>query len=62
VRRVRELTITMVGMRALVLDSFGPPPQFGVRDIPPPPLKPGCVRLRVHSVGFGFPDALMIAG
>jgi len=59
---MREPTITMIGMRALVLDSFGPPPRFGMRDIPPPPLKPGCVRLRVHAVGFGFPDALMIAG
>ena len=51
----------MVGMRALVLDSYGPPPRFGLRDIPSPPLKPGCVRLRVHAVGFGFPDALMFA-
>jgi NADPH2:quinone reductase len=25
-------------------------------------LKPGHVRLRVHAVGFGFPDALMVAG
>src|SRR5690349_24756784 len=49
-------------MRALILDSFGPPPQFGVRDVPSPALKPGCVRLRVHAVGFGFPDALMMAG
>ena len=49
-------------MRALILDSFGPPPIFGVRDVPPPPLKPGCVRLRVHAVGFGFPDALMMVG
>jgi NADPH2:quinone reductase len=52
----------MAGMRALILETFGPPPQFGVRDIPSPPLKPGCVRLRVHAVGFGFPDALMMAG
>ena len=59
---MREPTITMIGMRALVLDSFGPPPRFGMRDVPPPSLKPGSVRLRVHAVGFGFPDALMIAG
>ena len=52
----------MVAMRALILDSFGPPPKFGVRDVPSPPLKPGCVRLRIHAVGFGFPDALMMVG
>ena len=60
--RVRHAIASMAGMRALILDSFGPPPQFGVRDVPPPALKPGCVRLRVHAVGFGFPDALMMAG
>jgi len=49
-------------MRAVVLESFGPPPQLGLRDIPPPPLRPGCVRVRVHAVGCGFPDALMVAG
>jgi NADPH2:quinone reductase len=33
-----------------------------VQDITVPALKPGHVRLRVHAVGFGFPDALMVAG
>lgn len=49
-------------MRAVVLSSYGPPPDLSVKDIAPPALKPGHVRLRVHAVGFGFPDALMIAG
>jgi NADPH2:quinone reductase len=49
-------------MRAVVLSSYGPPPQLGVQEIPPPPMKPGCVRIRVHAVGVGFPDTLMIAG
>ncbi len=49
-------------MRAVVVESFGPPPRIGVREIPAPPLQPGCVRIRVHAVGFGFPDALMVAG
>ena len=49
-------------MRAVVLRSYGPPPQLGVEDVAPPALKPGHVRLRVHAVGFGFPDALMVAG
>jgi NADPH2:quinone reductase len=49
-------------MRAVVLRNYGPPPQLGVEDVPPPQLKPGQVRLRVHAVGFGFPDALTVAG
>ncbi|MDY0065262.1 MAG: NADPH:quinone oxidoreductase family protein [Steroidobacteraceae bacterium] len=49
-------------MRAVVLRSYGPPPQIAVEDIPAPQLSPGCVRIRVHAVGFGFPDALQIAG
>lgn len=49
-------------MRALVLSSYGSPPVIAVQDIPAPALKPGHVRLRVHAVGFGFPDALMVAG
>lgn len=49
-------------MRAVVLDSYGPPPAITVKDILAPALKPGHVRIRVHAVGFGFPDALMVAG
>jgi NADPH:quinone reductase len=49
-------------MRAVVLRSYGPPSQLGVEEVPAPQLKPGQVRLRVHAVGFGFPDALMVAG
>ena len=49
-------------MRAVVLSSYGPPPDLSVKDIAAPAMKPGHVRLRVHAVGFGFPDALMVAG
>ncbi|HEX2493601.1 MAG TPA: NADPH:quinone oxidoreductase family protein [Steroidobacter sp.] len=49
-------------MRAVVLRSYGPPSQLAVEEIAPPPLKEGHVRLRVHAVGFGFPDALTVAG
>jgi NADPH2:quinone reductase len=49
-------------MRAVVLRSYGPPSQLGVEDVPAPQLKPGHVKLRVHAVGFGFPDALTVAG
>jgi NADPH2:quinone reductase len=49
-------------MRAVVQRSYGPPPQIAVEDVPTPALKPGHVRVRVHAVGFGFPDALTVAG
>lgn len=49
-------------MRAVVLRSYGPPPQITVEEVPVPQLKPGHVRLKVYAVGFGFPDALMVAG
>jgi NADPH:quinone reductase len=49
-------------MRAVVLRSYGSPSQLAVEEVASPALKPGYVRLRVHAVGFGFPDALMVAG
>lgn len=49
-------------MQAVVLRSYGPPPQLGVEEMPSPQLQAGQVRLRVHAVGFGFPDALTVAG
>ena len=49
-------------MRAVVLRSYGPPAQIGVEEVPAPSLKPGHVRIKVHAVGFGFPDALQVAG
>jgi len=49
-------------MRAVVLRNYGPPPQLGVEEVAPPQLMPGQVKLRVHAVGFGFPDALTVAG
>jgi NADPH:quinone reductase len=49
-------------MRAVVLRNYGPPAQISVEEVAEQPLKPGQVRLKVHAVGFGFPDALMIAG
>jgi NADPH2:quinone reductase len=49
-------------MRAVVLRNYGPPSELGVEDVAKPELKPGHVRVRVHAVGFGFPDALTVAG
>lgn len=49
-------------MRAVVVRDFGPPPQLSIHEVAAPVLAPGHVRVRVHTVGCGFPDALMIAG
>jgi NADPH:quinone reductase len=49
-------------MRAVLLRNYGPPPEIAVEDVPDPQLGAGQVRLQVHAVGFGFPDALMVAG
>lgn len=49
-------------MRAVVLSSYGSPPVMSVQDVAAPALIPGHVRLRVRTVGFGFPDALMVSG
>lgn len=49
-------------MRAVIVRAYGSPPDIAVEEVAAPQLQPGQVRLRVHAVGFGFPDALMIAG
>ncbi len=49
-------------MRAVVLHNYGPPPQLAVEEVASPSLLPAHVRLKVHAVGIGFPDALMVAG
>ena len=49
-------------MRAVVVHSFANPSEIKVEDVSAAPITPGHVRVRVHAVGCGFPDALIIAG
>lgn len=49
-------------MRAAVCPSLGPPEVVEVRDVPPPALGPGQVRVRVEAASVNFPDVLLVAG
>lgn len=49
-------------MRALVCDSWRDFEALEVRDIPPPPLRPGGVRLRVAAAGVSFATQLVVSG
>jgi NADPH:quinone reductase-like Zn-dependent oxidoreductase len=43
-------------MRAAVITRFGPPEVLQLRDLPPPALMPGGVRVRVRAIGLNFAD------
>ncbi len=49
-------------MRALVCESWRDFDQLEVKDIPPPELKPGQVRIKVEAVGVSFAVQLVVAG
>ena len=49
-------------MRALVCDSWRDFDALEVKDIPPPPLRPGGVRIRVAAAGVSFATQLVVAG
>jgi NADPH2:quinone reductase len=47
-------------MNAVLCPAFGAP--LIVTDVPPPVLRPGCVRIAVRAAGVNFADSLMITG
>lgn len=49
-------------MKALVCESWREFDELELRDIPPPPLRPGGVRLRVAAAGVSFATQLVVAG
>jgi NADPH2:quinone reductase len=49
-------------MRAVLCKAWGEPSSLVLEDIPPPAMKPGCVRIAVHAAGVNFADTLIIAG
>ena len=49
-------------MRAIVCESWRDFDDLEVRDIPPPPLRPGGVRIAVAAAGVSFATQLVVAG
>lgn len=49
-------------MRALVCESWRSFDELEIKDIPPPPMRPGAVRIKVEAVGVSFAVQLVVAG
>ena len=49
-------------MKAIRCRAFGPPEDLTFEDVPPPPLGPADLRIRVRAAGVNLPDALFIEG
>lgn len=49
-------------MRAVLCQSYGPPENLNLLDIPAPEPKPDQVVVDVHSAALNFPDVLMVEG
>lgn len=49
-------------MRALLCRQWGEVKDLRVEEVPVPPLRPGCVRLRIAYAGLNFSLSLIVAG
>jgi NADPH2:quinone reductase len=49
-------------LRAVVVDRWMEPAELRVREVPEPPLRPGCLRVEVRAAGCNFFDILMVQG
>lgn len=49
-------------MKALVCEQFLQPPVLAFKDVEPPEVAPGTVRIKVSCAGVNFPDTLMVEG
>lgn len=49
-------------MKAVVCETFGPPSDLVIRELPIPEPGPGELRVKVRSAGVIFPDALIVQG
>jgi NADPH2:quinone reductase len=49
-------------MRAVVCESWREFDALEVKDVPPPPMRPGGVRIRVAAAGVSFATQLVVAG
>jgi NADPH2:quinone reductase len=49
-------------VRAVLVETFGPPGSLVVREVPDPVAGPGEVLVEVAAAGVNFPDVLVVAG
>jgi NADPH2:quinone reductase len=49
-------------MRAVLCKEFGGPEKLVIEDVPPPLLRDGAVRVKIHAAGVNFGDTLLITG
>jgi NADPH2:quinone reductase len=49
-------------MKAVVVEQYAPIDRIELKDIPPPSIEPGQLRVRVEAAGIGFVDGLKIEG
>ena len=49
-------------MKAVLCEEFGLPDTLTLKEVAPPELKPGHVRVDIHATALNFPDVLMIQG
>ena len=59
---VRAANITDGMMRAIVCESWRDFDALELKDIPPPPMRPRGVRIRVAAAGVSFATQLVVAG
>lgn len=49
-------------MKAVVVEQYAPIDQIELKEIYPPVMEPGQLRIRVEAAGIGFVDGLKIEG
>ena len=49
-------------MRAIICESWRDFDALELKDIPPPPMRPHGVRIRVEAAGVSFATQLVVAG
>ncbi|MBL6751634.1 MAG: NADPH:quinone oxidoreductase family protein, partial [Nevskia sp.] len=49
-------------MKAIICREMGPPEKLVYDEMPPPPMGPKDVRIKVKAAGVNFPDSLIIQG
>jgi NADPH:quinone reductase len=49
-------------MRAVLCKELGGPEKLVIEEVPPPPIRPGTVRIAIHAAGVNFADTLLISG